>query len=598
MKAINDYVILLLSFLVIGRKIIMTLPLLPIPELTETAERYLTWVRPLLNADDYTNTQQCVQDFINGEGKQLQHDLQKFAKQQAQQNKSWLSDSWLDSYLSVRESLPLSTSATFRLGINLPYSGLLRLAYLIVGLAKQSADYLSEQLVPNVSPRGEALDMRQWLALRGIARVPQPQMDSYELAPMEQQARHITVFWQGQAYTLPILDAGYRLYSPMAVKNMLENIIQKKPLSNHITALSLAPAETATKIYQELSQSSQNHDNFQQLAHSLFQVHLSPTAFADDATALQELIFLANEKFWAYKPITISANLENDSYFVHLEHGSFDAGALQAIFGRAEETAQNFTTQPPVFTAENEDTQKRAKELHWQLSEAQCDTLKALQHAHHDKAKDYRVRITTVDIDSSLIPERTSIDCLMQLPMQYAQLKTFGKIRNTYEAVDVSHFLAGRTECVRPVSNESVALSKALLAETADIEGFNQAHLEHKNRIKACKNGRGVNRHLLGLQLMAKQRGIAPEIFNDQGYAALTKDFLSTSSLGDRHLVGDVAFSPTMQGGLGVSYFTNDSHKGFLYSISYHKNQSADVAVFVEALHEGTQRLMNLFKAI
>lgn len=572
----------------------MNLPTLPIPELTETADRYLTWVRPLLNDNDYTNTKQCVQDFLDGEGKQLQDDLQQFADQQAQHDKSWLSDAWLDSYLSVRESLPLSTSGAFRLDLDVPDNGLMRLAYLLVGLAKQSMDYLSGQLAPNVSPRGEPLDMRQWLALRGMARIPQAQTDTYELAPMEKQARSIIVFWQGQAYHLPILDADYRLYSPDAVKTLLEHIIQQNPTSDTIIALSLAPAETAARLYDELSQNAENNKNFQRLAHSLFHVHLSPTAFVDDATALRELTFLANEKLWAYKPMTICANVENDNCFVHLEHSSYDAAALQAMFERCEKTAQSLPTHPPVFSLAKGEAGE-VEELHWQLSDTQRHTLETLQQAHHDKAKDYQVAITTIDVDTTIIPERTSIDCLMQLPMQYAQLKTFGKIRNTYEAVDVSHFLAGRTECVRPVSSESVAFSKALLAETATIDDFNPAHSEHKNRIKTCKQGHGVNRHLLGLQLMAKQRGITPTIFNDKGYVTLTHDFLSTSSLGDRHLVGDFAFTPTLKGGLGVTYFVNDNHKGFLYCVSYHKDQADDVPIFIDALHESVQGLMSVF---
>lgn len=570
----------------------MTLPQLPIPELNETAERYLTWVCPLLSNDDFSHTQQCVQGFILGEGKQLQQDLLEFAEQQAQHDKSWLSDAWLDSYLRVRESLPLSTNGAFRLDLDLPDHGLMRLAYLIVGLAKQSSDYLSGQLSPNISSRGEALDMRQWLALRGMARVPQTQTDCHELAPMDKQPRYIVVFWQGQAYTLPVLDADRQLYSVAAVKTMLESITKQQPTPDRITALSLAPAETAAKYYTELSQSIDNQNNFLKLAHSLFHVHLSPTAFADDATALRELTFLANEALWAYKPMTICANMENDSYFVHLEHSSYDASALQAMFARSEATAQALLSQPPIFSSQTGESDK----LHWQLTEQQRNLLGMLQQAHHKKAKDYDVRITSINIDTTIIPKKTSIDCLMQLPMQYAQLKTFGCIRNTYEAVDVSHFLAGRTECVRPVSTESVAFTQSLVTGNADITDFDLAHQEHKNRIKACKQGHGVNRHLLGLQLMAQKRGLEPDIFNDKGYAALTQDFLSTSSLGDRHWVGDFAFAPTMVGGLGITYFLIENHKGFLYCISFHKDQSAQVTPFIEALHEGTQRLMSVFE--
>ncbi len=72
--------------------------------------------------------------------------------------------------------------------------------------------------------------------------------------------------------------------------------------------------------------------------------------------------------------------------------------------------------------------------------------------------------------------------------------------------------------------------------------------------------------------------------------------FLSTSSLGDRRWIGDFAFTPTMKGGLGVTYFLTDNHKGFLYCLSYHKDQADDIPLFIDGLHEGVQRLMAVFK--
>lgn len=568
-----------------------TLPPLPVPELSETAERYLTWVRPLLDDVAYATTEAVVQAFVVGEGEDLQNDLEAFATQQAEQGKSWLSEAWLDSYLTVRESLPLSTSGAFRLSLDLPQSGLPRLAYLIAGLAKQSADYLNGQLAPNVSPRGEALDMQQWLTLRGIGRLPNAQRDEYALAPLSPAPRCVIVFWQGAAYALPVLDAQHRPYSVKAIHTMLQEITEQNPAQSLITAVSLAPAEAATKVLRDLSQNADNQANFQQLSHSLFHIHLSASAFADDETALCELTFLANTSLWAYKPMTICANTDNADCFVHLEHSSYDAAALQAIFARAEETAQTLPY-APIESSDNDNVSP--SELHWQLSQEQQDTLFTIKEKHRQQAKHYRVKITTVAIDREAIPERTSIDCLMQLPLQYAQLATFGSIRNTYEAVDVSHFQAGRTECVRPVSSESVALTQALYNHRATLDDFNAAHQEHKNRIKACKRGHGVNRHLLGLQLMAQRRGINPALFTDSGYQALTQDFLSTSTLGDRQYVGDFAFTPTTTGGLGVTYFIADDGNGFLYCLSYHNNQATEVDTFIDALHEGTQRLMQL----
>ncbi|PID64807.1 MAG: hypothetical protein CR977_03085, partial [Gammaproteobacteria bacterium] len=299
----------------------MSLPTLPIPDLQETATRYLAWVRPLLDDATYKQTQAKVADFVAGIGSTLQQDLQDFAKIQAEQGESWLSEAWLHSYLAERRSLPLSTSGAFRLDLHLPDSGLRRLAHLIAGLAKQSADYLNGCLEPNVSDRGEALDMRQWLALRGISRVPQPDCDDLALAPLTPQQRVIIVFWQGAAFPIVVLDDNHRPVSVDAISQALHELVAVDVETAPLTpaSLSVAPAEQAAIHYRALQAASpQNSRNMAMLEHSLFHVHLSPQAFADDAEALRDLTFLVRTRFWAYKPLTICANLENDNYFGYL----------------------------------------------------------------------------------------------------------------------------------------------------------------------------------------------------------------------------------------------------------------------------------------
>ena len=67
--------------------------------------------------------------------------------------------------------------------------------------------------------------------------------------------------------------------------------------------------------------------------------------------------------------------------------------------------------------------------------------------------------------------------------------------------MDVSHFKNGRTEYVRPVSEESLAFVGTLLQEKPSSEALDAALAEHKVRIKVCKLGQGPNRHLLGHQI-------------------------------------------------------------------------------------------------
>ena len=205
------------------------------------------------------------------------------------------------------------------------------------------------------------------------------------------------------------------------------------------------------------------------------------------------------------------------------------------------------------------------------------------------------VTSVTIPFNGLTIPQGVSQDALMQFLLQYAQLTTYGSVRNTYEAVDVSHFKNGRTECVRPVSNESLVFVSTLLQEKPSREALDAALAEHKARIKASKLGQGANRHLLGLKLMAAKTNSQPVFFKDEGYETFTTDFLSTSTVSDNSTVVNFAFAPTSVGGLGINYTITP--EGWLYTVSHTKNQQQKVNVFLEALKVGGQHLLEFLNA-
>lgn len=151
---------------------------------------------------------------------------------------------------------------------------------------------------------------------------------------------------------------------------------------------------------------------------------------------------------------------------------------------------------------------------------------------------------------------------------------------DAYEAVDVSRFKNSCTECVRPVSEESLAFVGTLLQEKLSREALDTALAEHKARIKVCKLGQGLNRHLLGLKLMAARAGgELPEFYKDEGYQTFTTDFLSTSTVGDKCTVVNFAFAPTSVGGLGINYTITP--EGWLYTVSYTQEQQEKINTFV-----------------
>ncbi len=55
------------------------LPKLPIPELESSMKKYLAALKPLQNPREHAETQQAVDEFIKGEGPELQERLKRYA---------------------------------------------------------------------------------------------------------------------------------------------------------------------------------------------------------------------------------------------------------------------------------------------------------------------------------------------------------------------------------------------------------------------------------------------------------------------------------------------------------------------------------------
>lgn len=113
-------------------------PRLPVPDLAETCERYLKLVRPLLSDKAFEKTAATTRNFESGKGKELQATLQQFA---AEVETSWLIDAWLESYLRVRNPLPLASN----IGFNIQTQGK-DLAEWASTLAAVCADYYHQRL--------------------------------------------------------------------------------------------------------------------------------------------------------------------------------------------------------------------------------------------------------------------------------------------------------------------------------------------------------------------------------------------------------------------------------------------------------------------
>ncbi|MDO4682296.1 MAG: choline/carnitine O-acyltransferase [Lautropia sp.] len=572
------------------------LPHLPVSPLEDTCRRYLDQLEPLLSPEAFDRTRAVVDDFLSTEGSALHQALLAFGQQAGRQGKSWLIDTWLRGYLAGREPLPLASNVGFRLR-----SGGHSLADWISALAGVCADYRHGRILPPLSPRGEPGCMAQWAILRGASRIPRPHVDDYFIHPTG--GRHIGLFHQGHYYRLAALDRHHEAEPAERVSAAIRRILGDDTGPNPwpVGVPSFLPREEAARVYARLGATPVNLRLLRHMAKDLFHVVIVDEALDED-TDLCRATFAPDQSFWCHKPITLHYNLATSRLHLHSEHTAQDGGMLQA----AIRLAQQKLPATPVLRALTPSipadiptctTSAPGPDLcrhDWQPD----DGLKAQWPGWHrdyaTRATRMRVRSLRIPFGQHAVPKGISHDALMQFLLQYAQLATWSKIRNTYEAVDVSHFQQGRTECVRPVSRESVAFVQAWLQHGLDAgqHGLFRAALdEHKARIRACKQGLGPNRQLLGLQQMADRQNLpTPALQADEGYRVFTTDFLSTSTIGDDSISPSIAFAPTSAGGLGINYTLTEA--GWLFTISHLAGQTPDVQRFVQTLQEGGRALL------
>ena len=122
------------------------------------------------------------------------------------------------------------------------------------------------------------------------------------------------------------------------------------------------------------------------------------------------------------------------------------------------------------------------------------------------------------------------------MAMQYA----FYRIHNTpgahYESGGLRVFRQGRTDVIRSCSVESINFAKTMLnPKSTDAEkmlAMSNAINGHQQYAKMTCQGKGIDRHLLGLQLIAHDNNIEiPDFFDDKAYTTSATHRISSSQV-------------------------------------------------------------------
>lgn len=129
-----------------------------------------------------------------------------------------------------------------------------------------------------------------------------------------------------------------------------------------------------------------------------------------------------------------------------------------------------------------------------------------------------------------------SPDAYVQMAMQLATYRLWGKQAATYEATQTRVFKHGRTETTRAVSPESFHFCDIMASPLATAEekrlALQNAAQTHSNYTRLASKGHGVDRHLLGLSYMVQDdKKEMPDLFRHDLYIRSKTWRVSTSHL-------------------------------------------------------------------
>ncbi|KAK3946124.1 putative mitochondrial carnitine O-acetyltransferase [Diplogelasinospora grovesii] len=536
------------------------LPKLPIPDLEKTCERYLAALKPLQSGREHADTKQAVEQFLKGEGPELNEKLKKYAEGRT----SYIEQFWYDSYLNFDNPVVLNLNPFFLLEDDptpARNNQVTRAASLVVSALEFVRAVRKEELPPD-TVKGTPLDMYQYSRLFGTARVP-----TYSGCQIEQdpESKHIIVMCHGQFYWFDVLDDNSDLI--MTEKDVainLQTIIDdaaQTPIQEAAKGAMGVLSTENRKVWSGLrdvltrEQGSNNADCLGIVDSALFIVCLDYTEPATPAALCQNMLCGTSEiekgvqigtctNRW-YDKLQIIV-CKNGSAGINFEHTGVDGHTVLRFASDVyTDTILRFARTingqaPTLWASTSPDPSKRDPEsfgdvsttphkLEWDIIPELSIAVRFAETRLADLIEQNEFQ--TLDFSSYGKNFITSMgfspDAFVQMAFQAAYYGLYGRVECTYEPAMTKAYLHGRTEAIRTVSEEAVNFVQTFWADNPaeqKVEALRKACQRHTATTRDCAKAQGCDRHLYALfclwQRTVDEDGMSTSGMSSNGYSS------------------------------------------------------------------------------
>lgn len=561
---------------------------LPLPELRDTVQRTLQWLRPQVSDAVYLRSEAACAEFLQNSGPKLQAAL--YAQNPDTHEKRWHDDVVRALRLHNHRSLPLSGNLALVVNWQAPQRGIKRVAHFIHALLHVHRDYLTDKLAPAVNAEGEPLCMAQYAILGGCSRRPQIPCDVYHFAPPG--CRHIVVIRGGHGFKIDVFDARMRIANPAQLEKALDDILAAPVEETEIPfgAPSVLPAQQALEIRAQLISRDDNRRIWQNLEEALFVVSLNSERHDDSTDGLHDALFSDAAEQWAYKPLNYCCDYRDDRIYLHAETAFANASVLRDILRRA----QQYQQLNDYERKNNLPARLDVEALDWTIEQNTRELLQEALAQYHQQAEKmalFAVDIFITDEERRALAPLPS-NALILLLLQYAQYEVYGDIRSIRVPLDMRHFRYGRQDILRPLTDASLAAVEAMHTGQLSENLLKDSMQAHQARLAECKAGQGIHYHLQALHEANRQSEEPSDFFRDEGLLRLQEDFLHTAGLGAYDVAAGMAFAPRHPQGMGIHYAFNRNNINVML---IHRRADLRLAkAFGQALRAGIRQVLNV----
>ena len=518
-----------------------SLPRLPVPTLEETAKRYLKSVHPLLSPTEYAQTEKAVHAFVAPGS--FGHTLQKRLNDRRDdpQMKNWLSEWWNHAaYLGYRDPIVPYVSYFYSHRDDRKRRDPAKRAAAISFATLEFKKQVDEGSLEPEYMKKLPMAMSSYDFMFNACRVPAKPAD-HPVKYSSKDHKHILVIRKNNFFKVPHEHNGKQLNTSEleAQFNKVYQMAEKKP---GVGIMTTENRDNWTDMRARLIKGNPaNKATLEAIESASFVVCL------DDATPVT--LHERSHQYWHGdgmnrwfdKPLQFIINDNGTSGF-NGEHSMMDGTPTH----RLNDTIMNWIFNEkldfddPELRSDVADPQPIKFLLN---GENMADIALATTH-HVGLMSQEELRVEAYQgYGKGLMKKfKCSPDAYVQVLIQLAYHKYYGKNRPTYESAAVRRFQEGRTETCRTVSDESVAFCDAMAHplstddECQDL--FMKAVNTHVKYITDASDGKGVDRHLFGLKKLIKDGEEVPDLYKDPAYTYSSTWYISSSQLSSEYYNG------------------------------------------------------------